>query len=301
MDWLKRMNGALAYIEDNLTGEIDFNTVAGIACCSVYHFQRMFSFMVDIPLSEYIRRRRLTLAAFDLQQSGIKVIDLALKYGYDSPEAFTRAFQRMHGVPPTLSRQMGISLKSYPRLSFHITIRGAEEMNYKIIEKDAFSVFGMEQIFSTENGENLKGIPEMWNKFQSDGTIERIGKATGRVWTDSSRGIMPVSGVMCYREDETGSCSFPYMICGFTPESGLKTREEYQVVDIPKLTWAVFTTETYSPDQTVAQIQNLWKRIYTEWFPMSSYEPLSGPQFEMYGIAESGLSYCEVWIPVMQK
>lgn len=112
---------------------------------------------------------------------------------------------------------------------------------------------------------------------------------------------MPVNGVMCYREEEAGSSSFPYMICGFTPESGLKASEEYKVVDIPKLKWAVFTTEEHIPDQTVAQIQNLWKRIYTEWFPTSSYEPLSGPQFEMYGIAESGMPYCEVWIPVEHK
>ncbi|AJY76866.1 AraC family transcriptional regulator [Paenibacillus beijingensis] len=299
MDWLKRMNGALEYIEDNLAGEIDFNTAARIACCSVYHFQRMFSFMTDIPLSEYIRRRRLTLAAFELQQSEIKVIDLGLKYGYESPEAFTRAFQKMHGVTPTLSRQKGISLKSYPRLSFHITIRGAEEMNYKIIEKEAFTVFGVEELFTMENGENLKGIPQMWQRLLSDGTVDRIGQASDKVWNESNRGIMPVNAVMCYREADAGR--FPYMICGFMPDSGLVDKEDYTVAQIPALTWAVFTTEEYTRDQTVSQIQNLWKRIYTEWFPMSSYEALSGPQFEMYGIAESGNSYCEVWIPVVHK
>ncbi|WP_269474731.1 AraC family transcriptional regulator [Paenibacillus sp. URB8-2] len=275
-----------------MAGEINFNTAAGISCCSVYHFQRMFSFMTEIPLSEYIRRRRLTLAAFELQQSEIKVIDLALKYGYESPEAFTRAFQKIHGVTPTLARQKGIYLKSYPRLSFHITIRGEEEMNYKIIEKEGFTVFGVEEIFSIENGENLRCIPQMWERLLSDGTVERIGQASGRVWNKFSSGIMPVNAVMCHREEKANR--FPYMICGFMPESGHLNTEDYTVVDIPTLTWAVFTTE-------VAHIQILWKRIYTEWFPISSYEPLSGPQLEMYGVAEGGKRYCEVWIPVAHK
>lgn len=301
MDWLKRMNGALSYIEDHLAGEIDLGKAAQIACCSVYHFQRMFSFMADIPLSEYIRRRRLTLAAFELQQSNIKVVDLGLKYGYESPEAFARAFQKLHGAAPTMSRHKGVSLKSYPRLSFHMTIKGAEEMNYKIIEKEAFTVFGVEQMFSMENAENLVGIPQMWTSLLGDGTVDRIGLASGREWNESSTGIMPVNAVMSYREEEAGS--FPYMICGFMPESGLaeEDRDKYTVVDIPALTWTVFHTGEYTADQTTVQIQSLWKRIYTEWFPMSSYEPLAGPQFEMYGKADSGLEYSEVWIPVAPK
>lgn len=299
MDWLKRMNGALDYIEENLAGEIDLHTVSGLACCSVYHFQRMFSFMTDVPLSEYIRRRRLTLAAFELQQSEIKIIDLSLKYGYDSPEAFTRAFQKMHGVTPTLSRRKGIALKSYPRLSFHITIRGAEEMNYKIIDKQAFTVFGVEELVPTENGENLKIIPQMWQRLMNDGTVDRIGRASGRVCNEGSKGIMPVNAVMCYREEGPGK--FPYMICGFMPESGIIGEENFKAVEIPALTWAIFTTEEHTKDQTVAQIQGLWKRIYTEWFPMSSFEPFPGPQFEMYGVAESGMDYSEVWIPVVAK
>ncbi|WP_438445852.1 AraC family transcriptional regulator [Gorillibacterium sp. sgz5001074] len=297
MDWLNRMNGAIAYIEENLEGEIDYRTAAGIACCSVYHFQRMFSYMTDVPLSEYIRRRRLTLAAFELQQSGIKVIDVALKYGYESPEAFARAFQKLHGVAPTLSRSMGVNLKSYPRLSFHITIRGADEMNYRMVEKEAFAVFGVEEIFTTVDGENLKGIPQMWQRLMQDGTVDRLGMASGMDWKPGTPGICPVNAVMCYRD--TGGASFPYMICAFDSE---KARTEgYVRVEIPALTWAVFTTEEYSVEQTTAQVQSLWKRIYTEWFPMSGYEPETGPEFELYGTAESGLEYCEVWIPVKKK
>ncbi|MCY7765291.1 helix-turn-helix transcriptional regulator, partial [Bacillus inaquosorum] len=88
MDSLKRMNRALTYIEENLTNDIDFKEVAKIAFCSDYHFKRMFSFLAGISLSEYIRRRRLTLAAFELKDSNVKVIDIAIKYGYNSPDSF---------------------------------------------------------------------------------------------------------------------------------------------------------------------------------------------------------------------
>ncbi|WP_426445463.1 AraC family transcriptional regulator [Paenibacillus sp. S-38] len=298
MDWLKRMNGALDYIEDNLAGEIDYNTAAGIACCSVYHFQRMFSYMVDIPLSEYIRRRRLTLAAFELQTRSIKILDLALKYGYDSPEAFTRAYQKLHGVAPSLSRQKGISLKSYPRLSFHITLKGAEEMNYRMIEKEAFAVFGVEEFFPDENEDKQTGIPDMWRRCMQDGTIGRIGKAAGRKQAWSGPGLKPVYGAFGYPEEGQGSPGTPYLICADMPESGLKAEDPYAVVEIPAQTWAVFTSAEHLQEKSVDSTQDLWKRIYTEWFPMSSYEPLSGPLFEKFGIAESGLSYCEIWVPV---
>lgn len=124
MDWLDRMNNAMEYVETHLSDTIDYDIVARIACCSTYHFQRMFPFITNVSLSEYIRRRRLTLAAFELQQSGTKVIDIALKYGYESPEAFSRAFKKMHGVMPMSARDKGVTLKAYPRLSFHISIRG---------------------------------------------------------------------------------------------------------------------------------------------------------------------------------
>ncbi|SFC24483.1 AraC-type DNA-binding protein [Alkalibacterium subtropicum] len=142
MDWLQRMNGAINYIEDNLTNEIDYAVAAKMACCSVYHFQRMFSFIIDIPLSEYIRRRRLTLAAFEVQNSDVRVIDLALKYGYQSPDAFTRAFYKLHGVTPTMARNMGTQLKAYPRISFHISIKEDKEMSYRIVEKGEYKVVG---------------------------------------------------------------------------------------------------------------------------------------------------------------
>jgi AraC family transcriptional regulator len=101
MDWLQKINRSIDYIENNLLEEIDYDHAARLAYCSAHHFQRMFAFIADLSISEYIRRRRLTLAAFELQSTDIKVFDVAVKYGYDSPEAFTRAFRHLHGVIPS--------------------------------------------------------------------------------------------------------------------------------------------------------------------------------------------------------
>lgn len=123
MEWLNRLNQSITYIENNLTGEIDYGQVAKIACCSSFHYQRIFSYMANTSLAEYIRRRRMTLAAFELQNSDIKIIDLAFKYGYDSPTSFTRAFQNIHGVSPSGARNKGVKLKAHPRMTFLILIK----------------------------------------------------------------------------------------------------------------------------------------------------------------------------------
>jgi AraC family transcriptional regulator len=160
MDWLDKMNGAINYIEDNLDSEIGFEKVARIAGCSSYHFQRMFSFITDVPLSEYIRRRRMTLAAYELQNSDIKIIDLALKYGYDSPNSFTRAFQMMHGVTPSATRKTSVPLKAYPKISVQITIQGDREMNYKIVEEKGSKLFGSSIEVSFQNGNGYADIDD---------------------------------------------------------------------------------------------------------------------------------------------
>jgi AraC family transcriptional regulator len=296
MEWLKKMNDALYYLEDNLEEHIDYDKLAQIACTSVYNFQRMFSFITEVPLSEYIRRRRLTLAAFELQNSSIKVIDLALKYGYQSPEAFTRAFINIHGVTPTLARNKGVQLKAYPRLSFHISIKGDVEMNYKIEQKEAFTVFGVEGIFNTENGDNLKTIPKFWYDEFHKGTLDKIIKATGEDW-NNRYGIGPVNSICDYRR--TGGSTFPYMLCALkTPKS---VTDGYTEVNVPAATWAIFTTEEHTKEETSGVIQNLVKRVYTEWLPTASYEKIDGYEFEMYYNKENGKCYCETWIRVTRK
>lgn len=138
MDWITRLNNTILHIEEHLTGEIDYAALSQLACCSSFHYQRMFAYMADIPLSEYIRRRRMTLAAADLQ-SGEKIIDVALKYGYASPTAFNRAFQGVHGVAPSLAKDSGVPLKSFSPIRFKITIKGAEGMEYRIEKKRHFA------------------------------------------------------------------------------------------------------------------------------------------------------------------
>lgn len=296
MDWLKRMNGAIDYIEDNLINNIDFDEVAKIACCSTFHFQRMFSFIVDIPLSEYIRRRRLTLAAFELQNSNIKIIDLALKCGYDSPNSFTRAFQNMHGVTPSVARDKGVTLKAYPRLSFHISIKGDMEMNYKIEEKPAFRVFGVEKIINSTNNNNFIEVPQFWRKCNEDGTICRLESIEVSL---QSKGLVPVNSIMCY--NKTNGDTFPYMNGIVDFEGKTEIPEDLVTVEVKPYTWAIFKTEEHTCESASEKIQAVWKRIFPEWFPTSGYEHAEGPELELTYEMDDNRYYTEVWIPVVRK
>jgi AraC family transcriptional regulator len=292
MDWLQKMNAALNYIEDNLTEEIDFSLVAKKACCSSYNFQRMFSFITDITLAEYIRRRRLTNAAFELQHSDIKIIDLAIKYGYDSPVSFTRAFRAMHSITPTQAREEGIELKAYPRLSFQITIKGVSEMNYRIETKPAFQVYGVEGIFNV--GEGFKTIPKFWTELCQNGGWDKLLKSIGNGLENSPE--YGVHGMCDYRK--TGDRTFPYMICAFkTPTSNT---EGYTVVNVPAATWAIFTTEKHDKSQLTKATQDLNRRIYTEWFPNSEFDRIEGFDFEIYK-GDGDKCYEELWVRVQAK
>ena len=135
MEWIERLNDAVGYIEEHLTDEIDYGQLGRVACCSSYHFQRMFAYMAGIPLSEYIRRRRMSLAAVDLQGNDMKVIDVANKYGYSSPTSFNRAFQSVHGIAPSVVKNGGISVKSFPPVIFKITVKGVEEKKHFVLQE----------------------------------------------------------------------------------------------------------------------------------------------------------------------
>ena len=173
MEWLDRLNDALNYIEDNLKSEIEYEMAAKIACCSTYHFQRMFSYIAGVPLSEYIRNRRLTMAALDLQ-NGDKVIDVALRYGYESPTSFNRAFQKVHGVSPSAAQKEGTALKAFPRISFKITIKGDTEMEYRIVNKEAFRVVGVQIPLSNDIEKNFQEVPKFWQQVAQNGTLSQI-------------------------------------------------------------------------------------------------------------------------------
>lgn len=286
MEWLNAMNNALSYIEENLTEKTNYKEIARKAGCSEYHFTRMFSSLINVPLSEYIRRRRLTLAAFDLQQGGMKVIDAALKYGYDSPDAFTRAFQKLHGVTPSEAVNNGTPLKAYPRLSFKIAIKGELEMNYKIEEKSVFKMAGVERIVSNRNGENYKVIPEFWKEFFEQGMDKDIKVPEN----DGFHAIMGY-GSHC---GLNGTLS--YMIAVFEEEG--VDYSHLNEVEVPAASWAVFTTQ--ASKDCVPELQEIWKRIFSEWFPTSSYEHAPLPECEIYR-CNGDEQYAEVWIPVLRK
>ena len=173
MEWLDRMNDALGYLEANLAGTADMEHAARLACCSVYHFGRMFSYIAGVPLSEYLRRRRMTLAAFDLQNGG-RVLDVALRYGYESPTAFNRAFQSVHGVSPSAAQRDGAPLKAYPRISFKITVKGEAEMDYRIIKQEAFRIVGVREPLLPDFEDSFRRVPEFWGEAAASGAIPRL-------------------------------------------------------------------------------------------------------------------------------
>jgi AraC family transcriptional regulator len=281
------MNSAMDYIEAHLKESIDYDQVAKIACCSTYHFQRMFSFITDVPLSEYIRRRRLTLAAFELQSKELKIIDIAFKYGYESPEAFSRAFKKMHGVMPMSARDKGVSLKAYPRMSFHISIKGDIEMNYRIEEKETFEMFGVSAEINADGEKPFIEIPEFWTKCIHDGTIDRIRTAAGLGENGQIHAVL-------YNQR---SDKFLYMIGYYLPQGGLP--QEYRKLTVPALTYAIFSTGLYLDGQ--GNIHKLWKRIFAEWFPTCNYKQADGPEFEMTYDRGNNMYEMEIWIPVERK
>ena len=283
MEWINRLNSAIGYIEEHLTEEIDYEQLAQIACCSAYHFQRMFAYMANMPLSEYIRRRRMSLAAVDLQSGEERVIDVALKYGYNSPTAFNRAFQTVHGIAPSAVKKDGVSVKSYPPISFKIIIQGVQEMNYRIEKKDAFRIVGVSAPLEKDIEKNFAVVPQMWQRVAVDGTVNRL---VGMMNTDV-KGVLGVSA--CGSEDE-----WKYYIAVASDMHAEEGMEEYTV---PAFTWAVFSGEGVCPQA----IQELEQRIVTEWLPTSGYEYDNGPDVELYISPDPQNAKFEVWIPVVKS
>ncbi|MCM3761002.1 AraC family transcriptional regulator [Alkalihalobacillus oceani] len=287
MNILEGMNNAMQYIEDHLTEEIDLERAASLAYCSAYHFTRMFSSLAGVPISEYIRRRRLTLAAFELQQHQFRVIDVALKYRYSSPDAFTRAFQTVHGVTPSEARKLSQPLKSFPRMTFQLTIEGGEAMNYRIEEKDAFRIVGLKKrvpiVFHGVNPE----IAAMWASLdeQTITTLKGLSNLTpaGMISasTNFSEGRMREEGELDHYIGVATTAACP---------DGLSALE------VSASTWAVFEAVGPFPET----LQNIWGRIYSEWFPTSGYEQTKGPEilWNEEKDTTSPAFKSEIWIPV---
>lgn len=287
MNSMDRINSAIDYIEAHIAEEIDLQEVAKRACCSVYHFQRMFSYITDLSLSEYIRRRRLTLAAFDLRDRNMKVVDVAAKYGYHSPEAFSRAFKSMHGVMPSMARNPGVPLKAYPKLSFYMFVDGDREISYQIVQKPAFEVCGIKTDIVTDPERVQAQITKFWEDNINSGAISQFHKDIGLDYNT------PLNAALFnYSPDK-----FSYMICHNSPSSGAP--EGYFVLPVPPLTWAVFTTAKHPNHLTSRVIRRLRERIFLEWFPTSGYTQAEGPEFEMFH-ADNSIFEVEIWIPVVR-
>ncbi|WP_339323861.1 AraC family transcriptional regulator [Paenibacillus sp. FSL W8-0194] len=290
MDMLQNLNRALRYIEENLDGDIDYQEAAQLALCSEYHFKRMFSFLAGISLSEYIRRRRLTLAAIDLAAGTMKVIDAAVKYGYHSPDSFARAFQQLHGIAPSEARKQGRPLKAFPPMTFRLSIEGGEEMNYRLEEKEAFRIVGLKKRvpikFSGVNPE----IASMWASL--DETTITLLKRLSNV---EPQGLISASANFSEgRMEEQGELDH-YIGAATTAECP----EHLSMLEVPAMTWAVFEAVGPFPET----LQSVWGRIYSEWFPSSGYEAVEGPEllWNESKDTSSPAFRSEIWIPVAKK
>ncbi|KAA0763231.1 MULTISPECIES: AraC family transcriptional regulator [Bacillus] len=290
MDSLKNMNAAMQYIENNLTDEIDFKEVAKIAYCSEYHFKRMFSFLAGVSLSEYIRCRRLTLAAFELKDSNAKVIDVAIKYGYNSPDSFTRAFQNLHGITPSEARSTIRSLKAYSPMTFQLSIQGGNEMNYRIKEKEPFRIIGItKRVPIVFNGVNEE-IASMWKSLNPE-SIQTLKSLSNM----EPNGIISASTNFSEgRMEEKGELDH-YIGVATTKNCPA----QFAQLEVTASTWAIFEAVGPFPET----LQNVWGRIYSEWFPSSNYELAVGPEIlwnEQKDVSSPNFK-SEIWIPILKK
>ena len=283
MDWMKAIGEAVEYIENHLTDDITPQDIASHVCVSPFYFQKGFSLLCGYSVSEYIRFRRLSLAANDILKGDERIIDIALKYGYDSPDSFTKAFTRFHGVTPLSARKSGVALRSFAPLKIKISLSGGYLMTYKIERKDSFKVIGKKENFSYENAK--KEIPLFWQ----------------RVFTDSTNTIRGQYGVNI---DKTMSGErFDYIIAD--PYDGQKAESGYVIETIPSFEWAVFSCIGALPHA----LQDVNKKIFSEWLPaLKDYEFASGYCIEYYSDPmkyEKGTMdekyYSEIWIPVKKK
>ena len=281
MEWVHRLNQSMNYIEEHLTGEIDYEQLGRIACCSAYHYQRMFTYMAGIPLAEYIRRRKMSLAAVDLQGGDERIIDIAEKYGYRSPTAFNRAFQSFHGIAPSSLKDGGVSVKSFSPIVFRIAVKGATEMNYRIETKEAFRIIGVSAPLEKEIENNFMVVPKMWQEASVNGTLQKLAGMMD----------MPPMGLL-----GVSACNDEEQWKYFIAVSSTKASDAFEEDTVPASTWAIF-----SGTGTNQSIQELEQRIITEWLPTSGYEYANAPDIEVYLNPDPQNAQYEVWIPVAKK
>ncbi len=297
MDWITGMQKAIDYIEANLTEEIDYEKVAAESFSSRYHFQRVFSILCGYTLGEYIRLRRLSLAGAELAGGKEKVIDIALKYGYDSPDSFAKAFQKFHGISPSQARADGSMLKSFSRLSIKILLEGGNAMNYRIEEKDEMILTGYKRRFAGIPGERLKQEEEMYV------TTRALQYMLQGLSGDFAETIDIVTNI----NDE----GYDFYIASHLSEYnrnhldivlGEDFSDYYENITIPKCTYAVFETEKCQFPTIVSP--DLRRKIASEWLPNSGYQLANAPELVVthwYRDERRKQRYRELWIPIEKK
>ncbi|MHB1151187.1 MAG: AraC family transcriptional regulator [Eubacteriales bacterium] len=290
MDMIKLLNQAMNYIETNLEGEIDFNKVARLACCSENHFRRMFSYLAGMSVGDYIRKRRLTAAAVLLQNEHEKIIDIALRFGYESPDAFSKAFQAMHGITPSQVKKNKVTLKYFQPMTFGLTIKGGISLNYRIVEKSAFNIIGKSgKIPLVYNGPNT-GIADVWGKHKREDLLTLVG------YSDMEpKGIL---NVYANFEDKTTEGTELDFYVGIASDKPMPERwiSRFEVLKVEASEWVVFTSVGTYPDT----VKEIWSKIYPEWFPSSGYEHSGGPEmmwFESYDFSKPDFK-AEIWFPI---
>lgn len=286
MNMLVQFNEAMAYIENNLLKMIEPHQISHIAGCSEYHFRRMFSFISGMPLGEYIRRRRLSLAGAMLQSEQIKIIDLALQLGYESPEAFSKAFYAMHGITPSQAKKAHAVLKTFCPLTFQLTIKGGTEMDYRIIEKESFYIVGFKKKITMQ----FKGVNAQMDEVVQKLTPEIITELKS-LCNIEPKGMLSVSTEFEDRTEEGSELDQYIGVATAQPYDGC-----YDILPVAASTWAVFKAIGPFPNA----LQETWASIYAEWFPSSGFESTEGPELLWHESPDTSRPdyKSEIWIPV---
>ena len=295
MDWIERLNEVAEYIEENLTDNIQMESLARISYSSVYEFSRIFSFAAGMSVSEYIRRRRLSQAVFDIQNGNESIVDISLKYCYESQATFTRAFKELHKQTPASARKKGVTLKTYPKISFKLIIRGVTEMDFRIESKESFKIIGQK----TEHA----GGPDDWGRFYETfgETFEnRNGKSYYKApfWHVGAYKFIPAGSH--FKGDESNNPKEVICIIGALYD-GEPLADGLILEEFSAGTWAVFPVVSDTENDATG---TAYAKAMTEWFPVSNYKiNYSLPYLEVYGIptVEGNVRYDEVWIPVLPK
>jgi AraC family transcriptional regulator len=279
---LERLNEAMARIEDDLEGEVDVRVLARIAGTSEYHLRRMFSALAGIPLSEYIRRRRLTKAANEVLSGRSSLLDVAVRWGYGSNEAFARAFKAMHGVGPQEARSSKKVLRSQQILTFKLVVEGSSAMEYRVVEKDAFRVVG--------RGTRVPLVHVGMNP-----AIVEFVKGIGMPTLDRMKelGDGEPAGMLALTFNQEGVEEGSMLDYFQGVVTSREAPEDMETLEVPKGTWAVFTARGPYPET----VQYMWRDVYTQWFPSNSYESAEGPSMLSTQI-DGDEATAELWIPV---